>query len=179
MDQVPNNRYTRAARWFHWLVFAFVTLAYLLIVWRGTTARGSDANVLLIQLHKLAGLAVLLLVPFRLRHRRRHAPPPIVPAAAAWELRLSRLTHAALYAFLFLQPMLGLLTTFSGGRGITFPLTTLQIPSPIAANPTLNLISKEMHVWLGTIFYFVIGLHVAGALWHHLVRRDNTLQRMT
>jgi cytochrome b561 len=28
------------------------------------------------------------------------------------------------------------------------------------------------------VFYYVIGLHIAAALWHHLVRRDNTLQRM-
>lgn len=28
------------------------------------------------------------------------------------------------------------------------------------------------------MLYEVTGLHVAAALWHHLVKRDNTLRRM-
>jgi cytochrome b561 len=36
----------------------------------------------------------------------------------------------------------------------------------------------ELHEELGEIFYWVVGLHIAAALWHHFVVRDNTLRRM-
>ena len=36
-----------------------------------------------------------------------------------------------------------------------------------------------LHELIGTAFYWVVGLHVAAALYHHLIRRDDTLRRMT
>jgi len=37
---------------------------------------------------------------------------------------------------------------------------------------------EDIHKLLGTIFYYVIGLHVVAAIWHHVVRKDNTVKRM-
>ena len=37
---------------------------------------------------------------------------------------------------------------------------------------------KEIHETIGTIGYWLIGLHAAVALFHHYVMRDNTLVRM-
>ena len=73
-----DARYARRARWYHWLVFAFVALAYLLINVRGFSAKGSDVRTLSMQGHILAGLTVLALVLPRLLHRLRHTPPPVV-----------------------------------------------------------------------------------------------------
>ncbi len=174
----PAARYSRLARWYHWLSFAFVALAYVLINLRGMTARGSDARTLVMQGHFLAGVIVLALVLPRLLHRLRNAPPPIAPPIAAWEAGLSRLTHVALYAFLIVQPLLGLLTVFTGGHGLAIPFTGLQIPSPMTADRDLSHRLEDIHGWIGTIFYYVIGLHIAGALWHHFVRHDDTLRRM-
>src|ERR1039457_630085 len=93
-------RYSPAARWFHWLTFAFVALAYLLINLRGLAPKVGNARTLDMQGHMLAGLIVLALVLPRLLHRLGHAPPPIAPPIATWEHWLSRVTHAILYAFL-------------------------------------------------------------------------------
>ena len=172
-------RYTRRARWLHWLTFAFVAAAYVLINLREAYPRHSDGRTLAMQGHVLAGLIVLALALPRLLHRLRNAPPPITPPIAAWEAVLSRITHIALYAFLFVQPLLGLLTVFSGGHGVTIPFLGWQIPSPMAGNPALSEQIGNIHGWIGTVFYFVIGLHLLAALWHHLVRHDDTLRRMT
>ena len=48
----------------------------------------------------------------------------------------------------------------------------------VHADPAAREVVEELHESLGEIFYWVIGLHVAAALWHHLVKRDNTLRRM-
>jgi cytochrome b561 len=37
---------------------------------------------------------------------------------------------------------------------------------------------KELHEILARLGYFVIGLHAAAALYHHYVKRDDTLTRM-
>jgi cytochrome b561 len=173
----PALRYTLSARWFHWLAFAAVTLAYGFINFRGVFPRGTPASRVPMQGHILFGLVVLALVLPRLLHRVRNTPPPVVPPLATWESALSRITHLALYAFLLVQPLLGLATVFANGP-LTLPFTTLQLPSPMAPDHALHEQLGELHETIGTIFYYVIGLHIAGALWHHFVRRDNTLRRM-
>jgi cytochrome b561 len=95
--------------------------------------------------------------------------PPIAPPLARWEASLSRCTHIALYAFLVVQPLLGLLSVFAAGHGIVIPYTSLQIPSPMSADRALSHQLEDIHGWVGTIFYYVIGLHILGALWHHVV----------
>jgi cytochrome b561 len=179
ISAAATSRYSRAARWFHWSAFALVALAYLLINLRELYPKGSDGRTLSLQGHFLAGLAVLLLVLPRLLHRARNAPPPIVPPLASWEATLSRVTHVLLYAFLLVQPALGLLTVFAAGRGITIPFTGLEIPSPMTGDRTFSHQLEDIHGWIGTMFYYVIGLHIVAAAWHHFVRRDNALRRMT
>jgi cytochrome b561 len=175
-DATPTLRYSLRARWFHWLAFAAVALAYLFINLRGVFPRGSAEAKVPMQGHILFGLAVLAIVLPRLLHRLRNAPPE-APAIAPWEALLSRVTHFALYAFLLVQPLLGLFTVWSGGP-LKVPFTTLQIPSPMAPNHALHEQLGGLHENIGTIFYYVIGLHIAGALWHHFFRHDNTLKRM-
>jgi len=175
------QHYSRGARWFHWTAFACVALAYAFINLRGAlpeslAPRGSTLARLPMQGHVLTGLLVLALVLPRLLHRWRNAPPPVVPPLARWEAGLSRLTHAALYAFLLVQPLLGLFTAWANGP-LRLPFG-LQVPSPLAPDHALHESLGSVHETIGTIFYFVIGLHVAAALWHHFLRRDNTLRRM-
>jgi cytochrome b561 len=180
MEATPpeSNRYSRRARLLHWWMFGFVALAYLLVNLVDLYERGTPARRAVMQGHFLAGLVVLALVLPRFLHRRRNLPPPIVPPIAAWEANLSRLTHGLLYAFLVVQPILGLVAVWLGGRGIFIPGTSLQLPSPLAENHDLHEQLEGVHEWIGEAFYYVIGLHIAGALWHHLVRKDSTLRRM-
>jgi cytochrome b561 len=174
----PEARYSARARRFHWWMFGFVLLAYVLINLVDLFERGTPLRRFMMQSHVLAGLAVLALSLPRLLHRMRNAPPPILPPIAGWEVLLSRLTHGLLYGFLLVQPILGLLTVWYGGRGIFLPGTELQIPSPLAENHDLHEQLEDIHGWVGTIFYYIIGLHIVGALWHHFVRQDSTLRRI-
>jgi len=172
----PAGRYTPLARWLHWAVFVAVVLAYLFINLRGVFPRGSSAARVSMQGHILAGLVVLALVLPRLLQRLRHAPLP-APAVAPWESALSRLTHLTLYAFLLVQPLLGLATEWASGP-LHIPFTALQIPSPLTPDHALKESLGNLHGTIGTVFYYVIGLHIAAALWHHFVRRESTLRRM-
>lgn len=172
------SRYARSARLLHWLMALLVLLAYVLITNRGQFERGSLERQWVTLGHFWVGLLVLLLVVPRLWVRQRHPVPPITPPLATGLERVSRLTHYGLYAFLLAQPLLGLFTVWLTIGEVKIPSSTLALPSPFAVDRELAQSLKGVHLWLGKAFYWVIGLHVLAALWHHLVRRDDTLRRM-
>jgi cytochrome b561 len=54
----------------------------------------------------------------------------------------------------------------------------LQLPALIGQDKALSRTLKDIHETIGTVGYFLIGLHAAAALVHHYLLRDNTLLRM-
>jgi cytochrome b561 len=177
-DVSDRSRYSPAQRRLHWGMFLLLLVAYLVIELHDDAPRGSALRLGLMQTHILAGLAVLVLIGPRLWQRYRRGVPPVTPAVPGWQASLSSITHLALYAFLLIQPILGALSIWAGGRGIPIYLTGIEIPSPFAGNHDLHEYIEGIHGELGNIFYWVIGLHVAAGLFHHFVRRDDTLRRM-
>ncbi|AVT13766.1 cytochrome b [Acidovorax sp. NCPPB 3859] len=172
-------KYSATLRLLHWSMFALVALAYASINLRKAFERGSDSRLLMVESHFLLGMLVLLLVLPRLLARWRSPQPPIDPPLSA-PLRIgAHLGHGLLYAFLIVQPLLGMACRLVSGRGIGLPFTEASIPWPAAwVDKQFAGTLESAHEWLGTAFYWVIGLHIAAALWHALVRRDNALRRM-
>ena len=102
--------------------------------------------------------------------------------------------HSITYAFALSDSTLGILIQcnnssdnwyrLSGIRlmrnadGHAVLLWGLELPLLIAENPSLAGRMEELHETIGNAGYYLIGLHALGALFHHYVRHDNTLQRM-
>lgn len=177
MSSTPS-RYAPAARWLHWTIFAFVLLAYVAINLSGVFPHGSSGRGNVKAMHFLAGIAVLLLALPRLAVRFTHTAPPISPPLDRFSYLLSKVTHVVLYIFLIVQPIMGLVTLQVGGKPIViFGVTIL----PALFGPGDRALSnqwEDIHGTVGTIFYYVIGLHILAALWHHYGRKDDTLRRM-
>lgn len=174
----PSDRYTYKARWFHWAMAILIVLAYALILSRTQFERGSPLRIFVVQSHFWVGIVVLIMAFFRVAERHRHTPPGITPPLEGLLRTAATLSHYLLYAFLFVQPVLGLLTVLIEKGSLPIPLTQLLIPSPFPVSEQLAESLEDIHKLLGTIFYYVIGLHVVAAIWHHFVRKDNTVQRM-
>lgn len=178
MAAPESARYSPAQRRLHWLMFLLVAVAYLLIETRGNFERGSLARTLAVQGHFWTGLAVLALILPRLWLRVRRGAPPIHPPLPAWQAWPARLLHLSLYAFLLVQPALGLMTAWTDGKQVLLPFTQAALPALMAPDAALAHTLEDLHETLGSLFYWVIGLHVAAALYHHFLRRDDTLTRM-
>jgi cytochrome b561 len=58
------------------------------------------------------------------------------------------------------------------------PFFGLQLPALVGSDPALVGSVEELHETIGTVGYYLVGLHAAAALFHHYFRRDNTLLRM-
>jgi cytochrome b561 len=84
----------------------------------------------------------------------------------------------ALYAFLLIQPLLGILQVNYLGHTVPIPFTGYSLPALVGANPDAYHLVAELHETVGEIFYWVIGLHIAAALWHHFRLHDTTLRRI-
>lgn len=172
------SRYATSVRRMHWTVFALVLLAYVCINLFEQFPKGSATRGNVLAAHYTAGLAVLLLVLPRLLLRLRNGRPAIMPPPARWTELLGKVTHVALYLFLLIQPILGIITLQIAGKPVTLFGVTL-LPSFVdLPNRALSHQLEDIHGTIGTIFYYVIGLHILAALWHHFGRRDDTLKRM-
>jgi cytochrome b561 len=84
--------------------------------------------------------------------------------------------HITLYALMIGMPLLGWLLLSAAGKPI--PFFGLELPALISKNKELADLIKEIHETIGTAGYFLVGIHAAAALFHHYVKRDDTLVRM-
>lgn len=169
--------YSRLVRALHWITLLLLIAVYATAELRGF-APDRPARIAVMQWHMALGLLIALLVLPRLGARLGRPPPPILPTPGRLALLAAKITHVALYVFLIVQPLLGLLTAQSGERAVVIPLTGLTLPDFVVDDRDLHEWTEELHVLLGKIFYAVIGLHALAALAHHYYFRDNTLRRM-
>ena len=172
------HRFTPAQRRLHWLMALLIAVAYLLIEQRGLFARGSTGRTFMMQGHFWTGLTIFGLACWRLVIRRRHGAPPVTPALDRWSKLAGATLHIAFYLFFLVQPMLGLATAWTDGKAVLIPFTGIALPALLAENKALAHTLEDLHGTIGDVFYWVIGIHVLAALWHHLMRGDNTLKRM-
>lgn len=63
------------------------------------------------------------------------------------------------------------------GHGV--PFFGLELPPLVDKNEALAEQVEDLHKQLGEIGYYLIGLHVVAGVFHHYVRRDNTLKRIS
>ena len=161
----------------HWLTLVLLVGVYACIELRVQFPRGSDTRELLKYWHFILGLLVFGVTWLRLALRATGSTPAITPTPPAWQSGLSRLTALLLYALLLALPVLGYLTLNAADK----PLLVFGMPLPmlVAANRDLTSQLKDLHESIAIAGYFLIGLHALAALYHHYLRRDDTLQRMT
>ena len=172
-----GDRYGRMSIIIHWVTLALLIAVYACIELREIYPRGSEIREALKSWHYMLGLTVFFLVWVRITGRLLVKAPPIIPAAPKWQLMTANAVELALYALMIALPLLGWIMLSAEGEAI--PFFGLQLPALVGANEALADRIKEVHETLATVGYFVIGLHAIAALFHHYVRRDNTLRRMT
>ncbi|KZC20135.1 MULTISPECIES: cytochrome b [Rhodanobacter] len=176
---VKSSRYHWVVRYAHWLTVLAIVLAYALVdLVDDEGSEGNSPPSLMLQGHYLAGLAVLALLLPRILARLATPVPPIVPAPKTVIALAAHGLHLALYAFLLVQPILGILQVNYAGQLVSLPWVGWSLPALVGPDHAAHEFVAEVHETLGEVFYWVIGAHIAAALWHHFLVRDNTLRRM-
>jgi len=180
MDRDPpyvrlTERYDRMAIALHWitavLIVANVTLGLSMV---GLPI--SPRKLYWYLWHKSIGLTVFLLTSVRLGWRAFHPPPPRVPMPR-WRRRASALSHAVLYALLFLIPISGYLYSSATGVQVVW-MGLVALPNLVPKDKALGDALRIVHIALNSLLVAAVVVHVAAALKHHYVDRDTVLARM-
>ncbi len=172
-----EHRYGSLPIGMHWLMLLLLIGVYAAINLQDLAPKGSALRADLKTWHFMLGISVLVLVAVRLVTRLLSGPAPrIVPMISPWQQRLAKWVHLALYVFMLGMPLLGWFAVSAKGDPILF--YGMHLPALLAQDKTLYDTLKEIHETIGTIGYYLIGLHAAAALIHHYVMHDDTLSRM-
>lgn len=167
-----RQRYSAVAIWLHWLIA--LTLALQLGL--GFAMPEGAAGFAAIQFHKSIGIAVFALTAIRIAWRLALKPPAM--AEEGWQAKLAALVHVALYAFMILAPLTGWIMVSTAPVGIptvlfgTLPWPHLPLPAALFEP------AEAAHEILAYLGLALVGLHVAGALRHHVLLRDETIARI-
>lgn len=170
------QRYGKFPMALHWITVILIIAVYACIELREFYPKGTDMRNGLKNWHFMLGLTVWGLTLFRLVVRLFNRAPPLDSSISMWQRFAATSMHFALYAFLMVMPLLGWATLSAEAKPIMW--FGLQVPALIGPNESLAKQLEDIHGWLGTFGYFLIGAHALAALFHHYFKRDTTLLRM-
>lgn len=172
-----TRRYSRVAIILHWTI-AILVLSTIPLGLYGAIADGDLARTAK-DIHKPIGILILALTIVRVGWRLTHRPPPFPGSMTPRLRRIARFTHIAFYGLLLLLPFSG--WWMSSAVPVRHPISFGAFDIPFLPVPR-GFISAGpahlVHVVLGFTMIGLAALHIAAALKHHFVERDDILSRM-
>lgn len=193
-----TTRYTKTAVILHWLIaiaiFSMFALGWFMEglpkegakqmaydvfnfgIYTWQLADAATPRTFYFNLHKSIGVTILGLIIVRVLWRVTHKPPALLSSYKVWERKLATGVHHLLYLLMIALPVSGvIMATYSkyGIKWFGYPL--IKGLDNNAARESF----KEIHELIGVVILVMLILHIAGALKHHFVDKDDTLKRMT
>jgi cytochrome b561 len=163
----------------HWLS-AILILALLALGWfmvHGDLKASTKFD--LYQLHKSLGVLSVALLLLRLGARLARRSPPPPPAMPRWERGVAGLTHAAFYGLLLVAALSGWLLASAAIIAIPTRFFDLfVVPNLVGADAALSANMGLVHYLASRLLMGLLLLHIAAALKHHFIDRDDVLLRM-
>lgn len=170
------TRYSNTAIALHWLVALLIFAAFPLGVYMHELPL-SPTKLQLYSYHKWIGITVLLLAVLRVVWRATHTPLALPDNLPRWQHMVSHVTHQLLYVLIFAVPLSGwLMSSAKGFKTVWFAV--LPLPDLLEKNKALGDVLAVVHQGLNAILFLLVAMHVAAALKHHLIDRDDILSRM-
>ena len=168
--------YTAVAKGLHWLM-ALLILGLLVLGMYMHDLPLSPQKLALYSWHKWAGVTAFVLVWLRLAWRVTHRPPALPEGMAPLMRLAAHAGHAALYGLMVVIPLSGwLMSSAKGFQTVWFGV--LPIPDLVGKDKELGDLLQQVHQALNLLLMLTLTGHVAAALWHHFVLKDDTLRRM-
>ena len=160
---------------FHWLIVLLIINQWL-IAERADELKGL-AKLEALAWHKSFGLTILMLAVLRLLWRLMNPTPDLTTETHRWERMLAKISHVLLYALIFAMPLTGWMMSSAKNYPVSW-FKLVQFPDLVApAEQTFHLMD-DLHHLLFKVLVGVALLHVAGALKHHFIDRNDVLKRM-
>jgi len=102
---------------------------------------------------------------------------PLMLSKTRAETYLVKSVHGLLYIAMIAFPLTGIGMSMMGGRKVL--VFGHALPALLPKNESIAKILYTSHVWISYAIIALVSMHVLGALFHHFVRKDNVLRRMS
>ena len=160
---------------FHWLIVLLIINQWW-IASRADELKGL-AKLEALAWHKSFGLTILMLAVLRLLWRLVNPTPDLTVETRRWERVLARISHVLLYALIFAMPLTGWMMSSAKNYPVSW-FKLFQFPDLVApAEQTFHQMHDLHHLLFGVLVSVAL-LHVAGALKHHFIDKNDVLRRM-
>lgn len=173
---LPTVGYTRTAIALHWAVALLIFSAFPLGIYMADLPF-SPGRLKLYSYHKWIGVTVFLLALARVAWRIRHPAPPPPAGMPAWQRIASVATHHLLYLLILAVPVSGWLMSSAKGFQTVY-LGIIPLPDLLTKEKQLGDLLTSVHQILNFTMVALVITHLAAALKHYLVDRDEVLGRM-
>ena len=171
-----SSRYGLVAQLFHWAIVVLIVAQFVLAKKADALPLGAAKLATLAQ-HKSVGITILGLAILRLTWRLLGSTPSLPDSTPAWQRRAAHFSHFLLYGLLLVIPVLGWLMSSARNFPVSwFGLVTL--PDFIEPNRAAYEFLHDAHEFAAMLLAALALLHVAAALKHHFIDRDDVLRRM-
>jgi cytochrome b561 len=160
----------------HWLVVLLIINQWV-IAERADSLPIGIAKLQALAWHKSFGITILMLAVVRLAWRWVNPVPDLTADTRPWERVLAKLSHFLLYALIFAMPLSGWLMSSAKNFPVSW-FRLFQLPDLVAPDERTYQLMRDLHHLLFDLLVVVAAVHVAGALKHHFIDRNDVLKRM-
>ncbi len=173
----------------HWSLVLIVAVQIPLGFWMADlsedsiASQGDDPWILrTANVHHTIGFLVLILAFVRINWRLNNSTPELPASMAAHERYLARFTQGFWYFLMFFYPLTGWAVMSTSPDELPTLFFGWEIPRMVSAQSAgttfANDLFSDLHLACWKVGGVLLLLHVAGAMWHQFIRRDNLLMRM-
>ena len=160
----------------HWIIVLLIINQWV-IGMRADALPLGMAKLQALAWHKSFGVTILALAVVRLAWRWMNPVPDLAAETRPWERVLAKISHVLLYGLIFALPLTGWLMSSAKNYPVSW-FSLVQLPDLVAPSEALFQQMRSLHHSLFAVLVGVAALHIAGALKHHFIDRNDVLKRM-
>ena len=170
------DTYGALAKFLHWTIVILIIAQYVIIEAAEELPDGLE-KLTMITRHKSIGILVLGLALVRIAWKLVNKGQPVPVQMPRPQRIAAAASHGLLYLLILAQPISGWMMSSAANYPVTF-FGWFQLPALVGANEAMHEFYEEVHEFLFTALLVVTVVHVLAALYHHFLRKDDTLRRM-
>jgi cytochrome b561 len=166
------------AKVLHWVGAAMI-LVLLVHGWWMTHVTPRPERLANYGWHSALGYDLFALLILRLLWRWLNPLPELPAGLKRWEHVAARVSHASMYVLMFLISLTGWMVATTFRAPMTKDLLGIDVPPIVTTmDRSLRQWLEDSHMTLAYVLAVVALIHIAAALRHHILKRNNVLRRM-